>query len=1586
MGLVTAVPVAAQDGPPDAVVFPFELGGKTVTPDDYIAEWDEVTVHDGSSSVHLQTTGTVGDGDEARILIDLSDIPEEEEVTLGDIESISWWEYLEAGYPPHLDISLDFDDDGVRDDILVFEYAYNDEYHYTDESPMPYGAVTDAWYPTFDDDDHGPTEIDDSANAWLGSGPPGPLGGEEFIYGTLAEWKAGEVDPSVDADTVVLALEIEVDNWGVQSEAYVDDITINDMLICGKIQDAIDSVDSFIYVMPGTYYETITIDKQLTLISSDGAEETTIDGEAEDVVTITADGVIFGGSGFTVTNGECGIFLDAANNCQILGNIVTENTVGIVGDLYGEAIAYSLLIEGNEITDNSEGGIACFVDKSLDIDIIENTIDSNGCSGYSDGPGGDIRLHGNDNTVSIITADIVGNIMVEPSTGYSGGHVRVGWAQDEATTLRSYVTLTNNDMDGGGSGPLKLNAVDYLEATATGNEFLNNEWCCSKIGYSGPYTDDAIVKDLKATFIDNVFSMSPDVEWNYGILKILAEESIEATIIDNEFLDSDAGGALRIGKVCSQEDTVVTEDVIAEIGGNTFTDNHGGAIWTGALENLDVEIYDNVIDGTGCEWDGGDRSAVEVVVGGSTINADIYGNTIANFDNAGIYVEAPATGAVNIYDNEITDGDYGIYLTAFDGATITGNTIRYVWEGIDLEDSDLNEVSGNEISYVSMIGAYGIRLEDSNYNTINSNTIIDVDGLGAYGIYLYDSDNNTIGSNTVTDIDGATGHGICLLGVSMEDEITGNVVTGNTISDVSSDGVYMTYAEANFVLNNDISLFGNNGVYIGDKCHNVIAGNTISNVLFEGTADGGTTTTLVDGALTQEDGYWNGDILYMVSGPNAGQSRLIVDFVAATDTLTVNPAFDQTISQGEEYVIYGGHGIYLEYGDGDTIGAATVDEVPVPGNTISWVGWGIYLSSSDNVSVLDNEVTLCYYQGIWLDVGCDTNTVAGNSVSHSQWGIYLGTCFTDNTVSGNTVCCNEYGIYLYDTDYETVSENIVCHNEYGIYLWLSYYNDILDNVVCANTEVGITLDGPGEGESDNNTVSGNVISSNGDGIWMDYAHYNTITGNEITGNWSLEEEPETGIHLTANASSNEIHENNIMWNTFVMGGMVPSYGLYDGNAGNNDATWNYWGDASGPYNETWNWLGTGDSAEGEWVDGGWFDSIVPWASEAYPFDPVVADVADPDITATAAVPDMLSVFSWYWSEPEPGPQETNLVVEASDDICVGRVYLNFKEMYYQLFPFLEEFTPPPEWSEDLNGITKLEMWEMMMGEYGYLEYIPLEYDCGCGIWQLHSESFSGVLPLNFVFGMLMDFFGPEEVLGWIGEEMEMGNISIPVTAYDCFGKEGIGTIELGIVSWQTRLKEGWNLRSTPITLTNNTWGEITSLGDGLDFDTALSYDPVAGWSVMTATDTLDPLEAIYIYSNSDFQTLGFAFATGTTPVPARDLKAGWSLIGLAINPDQWDGKPSNLALTSIEQDDAGLRGYAQVVSPGQHIAGGTQNYYYGECDLGDSHGWTDFHQSDWVAFLEQPQVMRIWRGYWVFMEHADTLAGLSYTPLIYWGP
>jgi len=71
-----------------------------------------------------------------------------------------------------------------------------------------------------------------------------------------------------------------------------------------------------------------------------------------------------------------------------------------------------------------------------------------------------------------------------------------------------------------------------------------------------------------------------------------------------------------------------------------------------------------------------------------------------------------------------------------------------------------------------------------------------------------------------------------------------------------------------------------------------------------GTADSGSTTTLVDAVRTEVDDHWNGYEIKFRSGNNAGLIRTITDFVAITDTITFSPSVPNGVANGDAYEIY----------------------------------------------------------------------------------------------------------------------------------------------------------------------------------------------------------------------------------------------------------------------------------------------------------------------------------------------------------------------------------------------------------------------------------------------------------------------------------------------------------------------------------------------------------------------------------------------------------------------------------------------------------------------------------------------------------
>jgi hypothetical protein len=188
--------------------------------------------------------------------------------------------------------------------------------------------------------------------------------------------------------------------------------------------------------------------------------------------------------------------------------------------------------------------------------------------------------------------------------------------------------------------------------------------------------------------------------------------------------------------------------------------------------------------------------------------------------------------------------------------------------------------------------------------------------------------------------------------------------------------------------------------------------------------------------------------------------------------------------------------------------------------------------------------------------------------------------------------------------------------------------------------------------------------------------------------------------------------------------------------------------------------------------------------------------------------------------------------------------------------------------------------------------------------------------------------------------------------------------QLGKFGFYVHMCKGLNTLSTPIALNPDTrrWEDIVTLSnllgqtkfvDRWNAETQL-------WESVGPNDTLDPLEAWYIYMFEECHSVillvnvdeGHPYA-----MPTRDLPAKWSLI--AVNPIfPEDGMWTDEALISLKQTPMGLPGLAQVVSP------------VVRCQ--EAWHWVPGMDGEW---------MEICRGYWVWMENPDTMVGFGFTPL-----
>jgi hypothetical protein len=93
-------------------------------------------------------------------------------------------------------------------------------------------------------------------------------------------------------------------------------------------------------------------------------------------------------------------------------------------------------------------------------------------------------------------------------------------------------------------------------------------------------------------------------------------------------------------------------------------------------------------------------------------------------------------------------------------------------------------------------------------------------------------------------------------------------------------------------------------IFGGTEC-NTNGNADLTSLTATGTADSGTTTTLVDNALTQIDDYWNFGQINIIKG-GITYKRKVKDFNATTDTIILDIGLDFAIDNTCTYTIYKG--------------------------------------------------------------------------------------------------------------------------------------------------------------------------------------------------------------------------------------------------------------------------------------------------------------------------------------------------------------------------------------------------------------------------------------------------------------------------------------------------------------------------------------------------------------------------------------------------------------------------------------------------------------------------------------------------------
>jgi len=207
---------------------------------------------------------------------------------------------------------------------------------------------------------------------------------------------------------------------------------------------------------------------------------------------------------------------------------------------------------------------------------------------------------------------------------------------------------------------------------------------------------------------------------------------------------------------------------------------------------------------------------------------------------------------------------------------------------------------------------------------------------------------------------------------------------------------------------------------------------------------------------------------------------------------------------------------------------------------------GIYLLSSNDNVISNNDVASNNYHGIYLDYSTG-NVVSHNNASlNNNDGISLHSS-NNNVVSHNNASLNNNdGIYLYSSNDNIISENEVTLNSYhGVSLHSSSGNMISRNNALSNENNGIHLD-----HSTSNMIFDDELSFNSlHGVYLFYSNDNVVFNNNISKN-------DYGIRLHSSSNNNTFHRNNFLENK----NQIWTESVNNWSA---DGEGNYWSDYAG---------------------------------------------------------------------------------------------------------------------------------------------------------------------------------------------------------------------------------------------------------------------------------------------------------------------------------------------------------------------------------------------------------------------------------------
>ncbi|MDQ1276288.1 MAG: hypothetical protein QG610_1864, partial [Euryarchaeota archaeon] len=593
---------------------------------------------------------------------------------------------------------------------------------------------------------------------------------------TAWEWDFGDGTKSTEQNpvhtyteaglyTVTLSVENE---FGANSSSWTDCVSLGEQNATiyvdddasgtdpdtySSIQEAVDSAatGSTIIVRDGWYYETVNVDKPLTIISESGPKDTVIQSDNPDdcVFYVTADSVTI--SGFLIIgagdylNGlysNYGIFLYNANENNICNNILMDNLHGIL--LYGSS---NNTVQANYAISNFDTGIYLY--DSDNNTLYRNIAILNTCGIVLQGSG-DNKLRFNEighNEYNLVITDFTSLNDIDTSNNVDGKcvyHV-VGKSDLEIDNSSragvvfcidcQNVTVRDLDLKNNYLGIVLCNTSTFLlENNTLANNYIGMYLLDSGHGKVINNTADS---NLECGFLfenaseNTIENNTADSNYLYGLYLLNSwGNTLKNNIMSGNYFNFGAEGLLEPNSI--ETSNFVdgkpiyfyvneSEDIVLNSSSNAgtayFVSCQNVSVRDLVLENNAFGIYLNNTNGVRLE------------------NNTLSGNDF------GIYMESTDGGM--LINNGALNNDAGIYVSSSENTIVADNNLEGNWYGIFLATSGNNSLLNNSASD----NFFGI----CSYESVNNIFTRNLANYNFEGLYLESSDNNKLINNNASE-------------------------------------------------------------------------------------------------------------------------------------------------------------------------------------------------------------------------------------------------------------------------------------------------------------------------------------------------------------------------------------------------------------------------------------------------------------------------------------------------------------------------------------------------------------------------------------------------------------------------------------------------------------------------------------------------------------------------------------------------------------------------------------------------------------------------------------------------------------------